>query len=162
MFKLNTFISTNTEASKITGYAIIQLPDLVFFVYGRIKKLKCFRSIATSNIIKVLGQNASDEESATVVVQEINSPETQNDLQRRDLSRLSKLENDNDKLFKKLDDIEAANNQLFETLHDMTVAIDRINDLNPTGLSKVKVNNKELCITNHKKVFRRSSSKKEY
>ena len=139
---------------KIIGYAIIQLPDLVFFVYGRIKKFKWFRH--RTNVINVIGKNQSEEALLN--------------LQRPDLlhvlSRLSEVENDIVKVFKKLDDIASANitriskveednKKLFEALHNITITIDRMNNLNPTGLYNVKVHNKTL-------LRQRSSSKKEF
>ena len=94
------------------------MPDFVFFVYGRIKKLKWFRHIARSNVVKVIGQHELEEGLATDAEQQISSTESQNNLQIHDLSRLSKVENDIIKVVKKLDDIAAANITRFSKVEE--------------------------------------------
>ena len=91
-------------------------------MYDGIKKRKRVRAAARSHVILVLGQNESEEASATDGVQDNKYDEPQNNLQGRDLinvlSRLSTLENDNIKLFKKLDDIAAA----IHAINDVNIA----------------------------------------
>ena len=106
--KHSIFNNPNTDSSKITGYAIIQLPDLMLFAYGRIKKLKCVRNVATTKVMAITN-NQSEVAPATDV---ITSCELQNKLEGREsqngLSRLSNVEYDITKIFKKLDDITSA------------------------------------------------------
>ena len=91
-------------------------------MYDRIKKLKFFRDAARSNLIAVLPQNESEEASSTEVARDINSGEHQHNVEGRDsinfLSRLSKLENDNINILKKLDDIAAANITRFSKIEE--------------------------------------------
>ena len=145
-------------SSKITGYAIIQLPDLILFVYNRIKKLKCVRNASKSNVIMVMPGNEPEEASNTDGVQNNSSDDSQNNIEGRDsinfLSRLPKIEDDNINVFQKLDDIAAANStrltkveedntKFFKKVNDMTEVIDTIYNENITRLSKVEgVNNK--------------------
>ena len=99
---------------------MIQLPDFILFLYDRIKKLGCFCNVSQSNMITAMGQNEGEWASATDRVQVDGSRGRQNTLDGRDIlnslsrmtvkleevdMRLSKVENDNIKIFKRLDDI---------------------------------------------------------
>ena len=101
-------------------------------------KIQLFRSVRRSNVIMVMEQNG-EESPPTDGIEDIDTRQTQDNVEIRDIiNRLSKLEEDNIELFKKLNDVndlnitklpkdEEDNNKVFKKLDDITKAIDRLN-----------------------------------
>ena len=109
---------------------MIQLPDLILFLYTRIKKIKRLLAINRSNVIMVMQQNG-EEASGTDPVDGIDTNQEEGNMERNDMvNRLSKLEEANITVFEKLDNMTVSNDHIFKKLDDMENAIDSVNELN--------------------------------
>ena len=64
----------------ITGYAIIQIPDLLLFMYEKIKKIKSSLTLRSSNVIKIREENNADVFVSTISDSTITDPDIKIDV----------------------------------------------------------------------------------
>ena len=119
-------ISNHIAYIYFTGYAIIQLPDLLLFLYERLKKIKGLLTLRRSNAIIVMEQNNAGllEKSST---KDINQQELEVASDRIDvINRLIKIEKDTIILFEKIERITNSIDSGFERQIKMSTDIDSL------------------------------------
>ena len=98
----------HSNHDSLLGYAIIQLPDVMLFIYGYVKEKLTTGLASRSNKIHVVEEDGHGKASGTKADNDITSITEQNNLETRVeciSERLSKLEEINVTLIQKIDEI---------------------------------------------------------